>query len=293
VLGVPASAVRRLHWRSDFSSSPPRRIAHRLAPDGEPRPARLPIPAGTTSLSLPARVKGNALAVGLAVADERGRIKVLSLGEARGRSAVLSAQAPRSARYVLGLQFALPAAEQFAFAHRETEATVSTAPAGTLELGSLDAHGPDGRRLVTDWRGWVFPSGGRVVPGMPVRIRFAFQDTGRRLIFRPRQPTDGRPMPVVVSPEIAAAGGGVGREVTLDFQDASVTARIVGVASRMPTIASASGPFVLADGGWLSTAVGASGIVTWRSAASSQLCGRPLSSAPTATITGAVRSVSV
>jgi hypothetical protein len=43
----------------------------------------------------------------------------------------------------------------------------------------------------------------------------------------------------------------------LDFQDAHVSARIVGVATRMPTVPSDSGPFVLADRGWLSTAIGA------------------------------------
>jgi hypothetical protein len=90
-----------------------------------------------------------------------------------------------------------------------------------------------------------------------VRISFTFEDTGARLIFRPAQPTDGHLMPVVVSPDIAGAVGGLGKQTVLDFQDVRVPARIVGVASRLPTVPSASGPFVLADGGWLSTAVDA------------------------------------
>ena len=64
-------------------------------------------------------------------------------------------------------------------------------------------------------------------------------------------------MPVVVSPDIADAAGGVGQETTLDLQETTVDARIVGVATRMPTVPADVGPFVLADGGWLSTAIDA------------------------------------
>ena len=43
----------------------------------------------------------------------------------------------------------------------------------------------------------------------------------------------------------------------LDFQDTHVDARIVGVASRLPSVPADSGAFVLADAGWLSTAIDA------------------------------------
>src|SRR5207302_9573531 len=46
VLGAPGGAIRRLHWRSDFSSLPLSAIAERLAPDGEPRLTQLALPAG-------------------------------------------------------------------------------------------------------------------------------------------------------------------------------------------------------------------------------------------------------
>jgi ABC-type antimicrobial peptide transport system permease subunit len=41
----------------------------------------------------------------------------------------------------------------------------------------------------------------------------------------------------------------------LDFQDVRIPVRIVGVAARMPTVPESSGPFVLTDAGWLSTAL--------------------------------------
>src|SRR5205823_5498034 len=101
-------------------------------------------------------------------------------------------------------------------------------------------------------------SGGSVVRSDGgVRINLTFQNTGASFAFRPKEPTDGRPMPVVASQDVAAAAGGVGSSLVLDFQDVQVPARVVGVASRMPTVPSDTGPFVLAEGSWLSTAINA------------------------------------
>ncbi len=260
VLGVPADAVAQLHWRSDFSALPLGTIARRLAPAGEPRPAGVPVPAGARTLSVATSLDGSDVLVGIVVADGRGRTKVLPLGRAGHGAATLTAVLPSGAVRVLGLQLALPESEAFMLAHDEAEGEVATAPSGVLKLGPLLAGLSSGaRQRVTGWPGWSMPAGGRIARGPGgVQIRFAFQDTGARLVFRPGEPTDGRPMPVVVSPDIARAAGGVGSETVLDFQDTTVDARIVGVATRMPTVPSDLGPFVLADGGWLSTAVDAS-----------------------------------
>ena len=43
----------------------------------------------------------------------------------------------------------------------------------------------------------------------------------------------------------------------LDFQDTQIDARVVGVAKRMPSVPAELGSFVLADEGWLSTALDA------------------------------------
>jgi hypothetical protein len=258
VLGVPATAVRQLHWRSDFSSLPLQRIADRLAPEGEPRLTGVAMPAGTKGLSIAARLRGSDVLVAIVVADSRGRTQVLKLGRLRPGSVTLSTRALPAARRVLGLQLTLPESEVFMLAHQEAEGEVSTAPSGTLELGPLLADRAAGTQRVTSWQGWSLPAGGPVShrPGN-VQFRFAFQDTGGRLVFRPAEPTDGRPMPVVVSPDIARAAGGVGKPTVLNFQDTNVDATIVGIAKRLPTVPSDSGPFVLADGGWLSTAIDA------------------------------------
>ncbi len=254
VLGVAPGALERLRWRSDFSSLPLRTIARRLLPGREPRLAAVPVAPGATTLSVAARLRGPDVVAGLVVADDTGRVSVLPMGRLHGAATLAARLPPGHPARVLGLQLTLPESERFTFAHNEAEGSVSAAPAGVLELGALRAGG----RLtpVTSWRGWSLPAGGRVAHGPGgARIRFAFEDTGARLVFRPREPTDNRPMPAVVSPDIAQAAGGVGEETVLDFEDTTVHARIVGVAARMPTVP--SGPFVLADAGWLSTAIDA------------------------------------
>jgi hypothetical protein len=255
VLGLPADAVRRLRWRSDYSPVPPRTIAERLAADGEPQLVGASIPAGQRSLSVEARLRGADVLVQAAV-DAGGRIVRVPMGRAhRGARTLLSGTLPPSARRVLGLELLLPENEAFAFAHNEAEGEVSTAPSGVLTLGPLRTH--DGR-IVSGLRGWTLPTGGEVSrDASRTTIRFVFEQSGARLVFRPAEPTDGRSMPVLVSRDVARGAGGIGKETVLNLGDVQVPSRIVGVATRMPSVSSGS-PFVLADAAWLSTAIDAS-----------------------------------
>jgi hypothetical protein len=256
VLGLPAGAVRRLRWRSDFSPLSPSEIARLLAQEGEPRLAGVRVPPGATRLTLPVRVSGVDLVLSLAVRDERGRVRVLQLGRVHRGANVITADLPSGERVdVVGLGITLPLEEQFFLAHDEAEGNVARAPSDVVEVGPLTAGGP---RPLTRWAGWSLRRGGSATRTRgAVRLSFAFRDTGARLVFRPVEATDGRPMSVVVSPDIAEAAGGVGSETRLDFQDVDIAVRIAGVASRMPTVPASSGPFVLADGAWLETALDA------------------------------------
>jgi hypothetical protein len=255
VLGVPAAAVRQLHWRSDFASLPLSTIARKLSAQGEPRLHGVRIPAGTETLSVRARLRGADVLAWVVVADPRGRISLLPLGRVPRRAATLTAQVPREPGLrVLGIQLALPESEAFMLAHDEAEGSVAAAPSGDITIGPLRT----GDRVLTDWRDWTLSTGGDVLPrGDGATIRYAFPDTGLHLIFRPAQATDGQAMPVVVSPDVARAAGGIGATTVLDFQDVQVDARIVGVASRLPSVSADSGAFVLADGAWLATAIDA------------------------------------
>jgi hypothetical protein len=256
VLGVPAGALERMYWRSDFSPLSRRTLARRLTGAGELRPAGVPVPAGATAVTVEDHGRGRDLVLRLTVEDERGRVRTLPLR--RTGPHLLSAALPSSRLRVLGLQLTLTTLEQFFLAHRDTEGAVAAAPSSQLDLGPLRAHAGGRAKVLTDWRGWRLPSGGSAVRSDGgVRIDITFQNTGASFSFRPKEPTDGRPIPVVASTDVVAAAGGVGSSLVLDFQDVQIPARIVGVASRMPTVPSDTGPFVLAEGSWLSTAIDA------------------------------------
>lgn len=255
VLGLPAAAVSRLRWRSDFASLPIRTIAQKLSAGGEPRQRGVAVPAGTSTLATTARLRGADLLAWVVVADTRGRISLLPFGRVPKQASTISTRVKQTGTLrVLGIQLALPESEAFMLAHHDAEGEVSSAPSGEVTFGPLLA---DGREL-TDWRDWTLSTGGDVVQRQGgATIRYAFPETGLRLVFRPAQPTDGQTMPVVVSPAIANAAGGVGGTTVLDFQDTHIDARIVDVATRMPSVPSESGDFVLADGAWLTSAINA------------------------------------
>ena len=259
VLGVPAAAIRRLHWRSDFSSLSPAAIAQRLSADGEPSLRGLLVPRGTEMLAATARLRGVDVLAWVIATDARGRTFRLPLGRVDSTTTAVSARVPRNTPLrVVGIQLALPDSEAFMLAHRDAEGEVSSVPSGELTLGRLVASGGGSTRPVSDYSGWTLSAGGDVVPHPNgATIRFAFPDTGLRPVFRPAQATDGGVMPVVVSPDIAQAAGGVGATAVLDFQDVQIPAKVVGIASKLPTVPADVGPYVLADEGWLSTAISA------------------------------------
>jgi hypothetical protein len=252
VLGLPRAAIRRLHWRSDFSQLSLKTIARKLSVQGEPREEGIVLPAGARTLSTTARLHGAGLDAWAVLEDDHGRIALARLGGIARKPGTLSARLPAGARRVLGIQLALPSDEAFMQAHRNAEGELAVAPSGELDLGPLRA---DGREL-TDWHGWRLSTGGDVLDrSSGAKVRYSFAETGLHLVLRPVQPTDDQLMPVVASPDIARAAGGIGGTTVLDLQDTHVDARIVGVASRMPSVPADTGPFVLADAAWLSTAI--------------------------------------
>jgi hypothetical protein len=112
-----------------------------------------------------------------------------------------------------------------------------------------------GNRVVTRWTSWLARDGARVRSQHPVQLQYDFASS-QTVLLRPRQATDGRPFPVIVSPDVAAAVGR-GNVIPLTFQDETVLGRIVAVARRFPTTQDAGGSFVLADESQLATALNA------------------------------------
>ena len=116
---------------------------------------------------------------------------------------------------------------------------------GTLQLGRPFAVTGDGRRpLALDYRDWVLADGSAGSGGSAssVRIRY-FLSQERRFRIRPRQPTDGRPIPVIASRSLADAAGDAA-VVPIRVGQAELRARIVATAERFPTL---RGDFLIAD----------------------------------------------
>ena len=248
VLGVPAAAIRTLHWRSDFSSLSREQISDRLAAHGRVELQGVRLPASVRMLTLPVRIKGVALNLALAAEDRRGRTVTLPLGNQGPGAHDLKVRVAGGLRRLTGLEVSLSNGEQLGFTHRDAEVGESTIPSGRLELGQLRGGG----RLLTDWTGWV-ARGGASLSGHELRYAFA---NGQTIFVRRPQATDRWPLPVVVSGDLARSLP-PGTRFPLDFGDVQLPAQVAGVASRFPDAEQFGEGFVIADESALSTALDA------------------------------------
>jgi hypothetical protein len=122
------------------------------------------------------------------------------------------------------------------------------ADSGRALRGILRLDGPLGA-TVAGWRG----EGGVTVRGGRGGVELAYVITPQRVArVRPRQPTDERPPPVLVTPRLAALAGGVGGLLPLRLGGERVPVRAVGVVERFP---GTQGDAVVGDVRALSTAV--------------------------------------
>ena len=85
-------------------------------------------------------------------------------------------------------------------------------------------------------------------------LRFAA--SGEPGILRPAQPSDTRPVPVLVDPATAAASTRAGL-IALTVDGLPVSARVVGVLKRFPTLPAGAAGFVIADEATLGSALDA------------------------------------
>src|SRR4051794_18559453 len=248
VLGVPAGDIRRLRWRGGDLPGSQVVLGRRLGAGGAASLAGPVLPAGR--LSLPVDVTGANLAVALIAQRGDGDVTSLSLGTASTGRSVLRRQVPddlAGARLV-ALQFDRTAADSKIAIHQQGEGGAASGIKGTIVLGPLQSGGA----RVTGWRGWV-GRGGLSPAQTPRGVRVQFGITGAsRPLLRPTEPTDGVPVPVAVSPDIArAARGGL---IELRFAGLTLPARVVAVGKRFPTL---DGSFAVADESRLATALNA------------------------------------
>jgi FtsX-like permease family len=259
VLGVPSDALERLRWRSDFAATGPEELGRRIAPPRPSHPVGPRLPTDAVALSVPVTVLGDSFVATANVRTEGGTYLPIDLGEARRGRNLLRAQLPPAARNgtLVGLSLEMPPAEAVSAAHATGEgAAPDVFSVGRLAFEQPSVSTPRGSRPVpVDYREWVAATEASPAAS-PVRntLRIRYQLTRERAFrLRPRQPTDGSPLPVIACDSLAERVGG-GGVVPLSLGAAVVNARTVGQASLFPTLRC---PFVVADAGVLETAVNA------------------------------------
>lgn len=251
VLGLDSATLARIKgWRGDFSSRSPSQLARLVAWHGPVglRGARLP--ASATRLVLPVRVVGTEIGV-VAIVRRNGSFTAFSLGQTQGSKLQrLARTIPKPARGGTLVAFRIvPPPRLLEHGGDQGGAAVGTAFFGRPLAGSTP---------VTGYAGWRGTAGvQRLTRGDGVHFGLALSpqvDT----YLRPRQPTDGRALPAVVSPrlgQIAGRNGVFGAEVA----GQGLLFRAVAVARRFPSTASEdTADFVVADRDALVTALNAS-----------------------------------
>ncbi|TMK76558.1 MAG: FtsX-like permease family protein [Actinobacteria bacterium] len=236
LLGLPARAMPGIDgWMSGFSNAPLVELAARLRPHGPIQPAGIELPPDARSIELPVLIRGDKVNLGLNVLNRRGDFTLIPLGEPVAGRHRLRAGVPAQARggRVVAIHLELPLVEQFLAGHRESGTTlsVSATSRGVLDLARLRALTPHGIRLLGPFRDW-FGTGGVTATGAHVRY---VVNRAAASFFRPREPTDGQPVPVLASPGIAAAAG-PGGILPLEVHEQPLLARVVGISRYFPSV---------------------------------------------------------
>ena len=209
-LGVPAAGLHLIHgWRSSDARAPLASLAQRLVPAGPLRNPGPILPPGTRWLVLPAFSPAGGVDVTADLRSPDGSLDQVPLGQAPRSRATLRARVPAGHWELEALELDEPSGLEATNGHQNAESVAPATRFGSVvRLGSPVAVGIAGRpitRLGFDrWRAVGAASALKVKPDVAL-LRFAA--TGSIGLLRPSQPSDLRPIPVLVDPRAAAAAG--------------------------------------------------------------------------------------
>jgi hypothetical protein len=243
LLGLPAIDLPRLRWRDDYSSLSQRELARRLQPTGSVAANGVQLPADAKQLELPLRARGDDLAVRAIVVTNDGSARGIPLGTTSSR---LIARVPPIARGGLLVSFTFDLTGTGLHGVPNAGINAAAVAQGTMRIG---APRVDGQPLPLDFAAWT-GTGGITAHGRTLRYLVTGENVAR---FRAQQPTDDRPVPVAVSPDLAAASG-PGGILPLAVGKGTIVGRVVATVDHVPTI---DGDAVLANGATVATALDA------------------------------------
>ena len=259
-LGVPADGLALIHgWRVADGSAPLPVLARRLAPTGPVRVAGPELPAGTRWLSLDVSARDGSVDVTADLRDSAGAISQVPFRPAGVSGAGLRAIVPAGRWELAALELDEPTGLDVTNGHQNGENPAAATQASLqVMLEGLVAQQASGEVLLSvplgTWRGVGAASTGTGRSGGAATVTFA--ESGSPGVLRPVQPSDSRPVPVLTDAQTAAAAG-PGGQIALTVDGLPVTAQVVGVLSRFPTLTADSAGFVIADEATLASALDA------------------------------------
>jgi hypothetical protein len=257
-LGVPASGLHLIHgWRAGDGALA--ELADRLQPPGPGRNPGPQLPASARRLSLTMAAPGAAVQVTADLRNQAGAVTQVPIGLAQARPRTVTVRLPPGPHELEAFELDEPSGERATAGHQLAENPAAETQFTTaISIGPAVARDGAGRPVKSQaLGGWVGvgAAGGEAAKGASARLHF--QDSGEPGVVRPPQPSDTHPVPVLADPATAAGASSSGR-IELNVDGLPVTAAIVGVLRRFPTLAADAPGFVVADEATLASALDAS-----------------------------------
>ena len=246
-LGIPAAALPAIHgWRASDGPVPLTTLAHRLVSTGPLRTPGPSVPASLRLLSVAVISPTLTLDLTAVLRSPGGAVQRVALGRSGPRPTTLRAHLPPGRWELAGFELREGTGLEATNGHQNAEnAAASTQFTATVRLGPVDVAGA----RLGGWHGVGAITRVRSEGDTDAVIRFA--TTSVSGFLRPTQPSDVRPIPVLVGPGVP-----VGQRLALTVDGQPVRARTVGVVHRFPTIGGVGG-FVVADEATLAAALDA------------------------------------
>lgn len=239
-VALPASALPSIGgWRSDFSRIPRTQLARALAPR-EATLRTVTLPHGR-HFTLPVRnVGGDDVGVRVFFRSKLDDYVAVNAGHTNGRKlVVLHGRIPFRHAQLAQLRFDILNNGRIT---ANAGTGIQPSAKGAIVFGTLRVDGVPVRNA---FRGWVGTGG---VSGKAAKLGYVLTPDLNG-IFRPRQSTDGKPLPVLATPGVAREAGPHGI-IPLAIEGEQIAGRVVGVVQRFPSIV---GDAVVADLGQSST----------------------------------------
>ena len=240
MLGLPTPSLGDVGgWRGDFAAQPLTKLGETLTPTRNETLHTTTLPPGRR-FALTVSAQGDDVGLRAVFRSALGDYEPVTLGQTRGSRAVtLHGRIPFVHATLAQLQLYLLNGGRFT---ANGGIGIQPSAKGLLTLGTPTV---DGRPVQKAFAGWIG------VGGASGRDHHAgYLITPDRVgTFRPAQPTDGRPLDVLVTPAVARAAGPNG-VLPLQVEGEQIAARVVGTIRRFPSIA---GDAVIADRQTMST----------------------------------------